>query len=66
MGKLTPHTFKKKLNYKDAVDMGYFGHWLGGNGIVIKVMMWVRIPKQFPHSCVRLLLLKRKLKRCRK
>jgi hypothetical protein len=24
MGKLTPHTFKKILKYKDAVETGYF------------------------------------------
>ena len=30
MGKLTPHTFKKKLKYKDAVETGYFAHEGGG------------------------------------
>ena len=55
MGKLTPHTFKKKLKYKDAVETGYFAH--EGVGSVAQAMLEVRVLTSEPPSRVRLLLL---------
>ena len=55
MGKLTPHTFKKKLKYKDAVETGYFAH--EGGGQCAQAMLEVRVLTSGPPSRVRLLLL---------
>ena len=55
MGKLTPHTFKKKLKYKDAVETGYFAHEGGGQCDVNHAEG--SSPYSEPPSRVRLLLL---------
>ena len=64
MGKLTPHTFKKKLKYKDAVESGYFA--LVGGGQCGASYAVGSSPKSGPPSRVRLLLLITYKRRCRK
>jgi len=46
MVKLTPHTFKKKLKNKDAVETGYFAP-LRGWAVWLN-MLRVRVPERSP------------------
>ena len=56
MGRLKPHTFKKKLKNKDAVETGYFAT-IGGGGQCGASYAVGSSPKSGPPSRVRLLLL---------